>query len=373
MSSPTPRRRAVRDSDAGAPGPGAQPSGEPTAAVDPAATTVGTADGSTAAGARPGALMKPVSRVGDRIFSGLSSTIAVALAVLVVVILVFLVKTALPALSANEANFFTTRTWQTRETPLHFGIQALLWTTVISSVLALLAAVPLAIGIALFITQLAPKKLAGPVAFVVDLLAAVPSIVFGLWGGIVLGSSGIVVWLREVVIDVLGWIPIFREVNGWADPTGTIFLASMVLTMMILPIITAVTRDVMRQTPRDQIEASMALGATRWEVIRLAVLPHSRSGIISGSMLGLGRALGETLAVTLILQTISPIQLKKSLNLSIFTGGETFASKIARDFSEATNDPRALGALVASALTLFVITFIVNAAARIIAERGVAR
>ncbi|WP_130866856.1 phosphate ABC transporter permease subunit PstC [Acidipropionibacterium timonense] len=317
--------------------------------------------------------MKPVSRVGDRVFSGLSSTIAILLAVLVLVIFAFLIWRAVPALSDDSVNFFTSRQWVTDESPLQFGIQALLWTTVISSILALLVAVPLAIGIALFITQLAPKKLAGPVAFVVDLLAAVPSIVYGLWGGVVLGSSGVVRWIRDIITGALGWIPLFKPVDGWADPTGTIFLASQVLAIMILPIITAVSRDVMLQTPRDQIEAAMALGSTRWEVIRLAVLPHSKSGIISGSMLGLGRALGETLAVTLILQTISPMQLVQKLDLSIFTGGETFASKIARDFSEATNDPKALGALVASALSLFVITFIVNAAARLIAERGVKR
>ena len=142
---------------------------------------------------------------------------------------------------------------------------------------------------------------------------------------------------------------------------------------MILPIITAVSRDVMTQTPHDQIEAALALGSTRWEVIKLAVLPHSRSGIISGAMLGLGRALGETLAVTLILQTISPMALKQKLNLSIFVGGETFASKIAGNFSEAISDPTSLGALVASALALFVITFVVNAAARLIAAKGVKR
>ncbi len=319
----------------------------------------------------PAPRMKPPSRVGDRIFSGLSAGIAVALAVLVFVILIFLIKSAWPALSHNDANFFTTRTWSTDSTPLNFGIAAMTWTTVISAIIALVIAVPLAVGIALFITQIAPRRLAGPVAFVIDLLAAVPSIIFGLWGGIVLGSSGIIVWIRQVLVDLLGWIPIFKETPSWTDPTGTVFLASVVLAIMILPIITATSRDVMAQTPRDQIEAALALGATRWEVIRTSVLPHARSGIISGSMLGLGRALGETLAVTLILQQVSQMQLKKAFNPSIFTGGDTFASKIARDFSEAINDPGALGALVASALSLFIITFVVNAAARAIAERGV--
>lgn len=317
--------------------------------------------------------MKPVSRVGDTIFAGASSVIAIALAVIVILMFVFLMKTAAPTLLANTDNFFTSRAWTTDQNPPAFGIQALLWTTVISSLLALLIAVPLSVGIALFITQLAPRKLANPVAFVVDLLAAVPSIVFGLWGGIVFGSSEIVNGLRGAIITTLGWIPIFSEDSSWSSATGTVYLASLVLAIMILPIITAVSRDVMAQTPHDQVEAALALGSTRWEVIKLAVLPHSRSGIISGAMLGLGRALGETLAVTLILQTMSPMALKQNLNLSIFVGGETFASKIAGNFSEAISDPTSLGALVASTLALFVITFVVNATARLIAAKGVKR
>lgn len=317
--------------------------------------------------------MKPPSRTGDRVFLGFSSTISVLMAVLVLVIFVFLVKAAIPALTDNDSNFFTTRTWTTDSSPLNFGIAALAWTTAVSAIIALVIAVPLAIGVALFITQMAPKKLAGPVAFVVDLLAAVPSIIFGLWGSVVLGQFGFLNWIRTVLVTVLGWIPIFQATPSWDDVAGTIFLASIVLAIMILPVITATSRDVMEQTPRDQIEASLALGATRWEVIKMAVMPHSRSGIISGSMLGLGRALGETLAVTLILQQVSQMQLKRVFNPSIFTGGDTFASKIARDFPEALNDPKTLGALVASGLSLFVITFIVNAAARMIAERGVKR
>lgn len=327
----------------------------------------------TGPGSPPRARPKPPSRVGDRVFSGLSSTIAMLLAALVLAIFVFLVKSALPGLRADDANFFTTRTWSTDSAPAEFGIASLAWVTVISSIIALMIAIPLAVGIALFITQMAPRRLAGPVAFVVDLLAAVPSIIFGLWGGIVLGSSAIMGWIRDAVIAVLGWIPIFRTTPSWTDPTGTIFLASVVLAIMILPIATATSRDVMEQTPTDQIEASLALGATRWEVIRTAVLPHSRSGIISGAMLGLGRALGETLAVTLILQQVSQMQLRRAFNPSIFTGGDTFASKIARDFPEAINSPTALGALVASGLSLFIITFVVNAAARWIAGRGVRR
>ena len=297
--------------------------------------------------------MKPVSRVGDTIFAGASSVIAIALAIIVILMFVFLMKTAAPTLLANTDNFFTSRAWTTDQNPPAFGIQALLWTTVISSLLALLIAVPLSVGIALFITQLAPRKLASPVAFV--------------------GSSEIVNGLRGAIITTLGWIPIFSEDSSWSSATGTVYLASLVLAIMILPIITAVSRDVMAQTPHDQVEAALALGSTRWEVIKLAVLPHSRSGIISGSMLGLGRALGETLAVTLILQTMSPMALKQNLNLSIFVGGETFASKIAGNFSEAISDPTSLGALVASALALFVITFVVNATARLIAAKGVKR
>ena len=167
----------------------------------------------------------------------------------------------------------------------------------------------------------------------------------------------------EWLISKIGWIPLFsRDV----DPKGSVFVAAVVLAIMILPIVTAISRDVFAQTPRDHIEAALALGATRWEVIRTAVLPYGRSGVISASMLGLGRALGETIAVMIILTTPAP---GSPFSPSIFAGGETFASKIANNAAE-FDSPSKTGAYIAAGLVLFVVTFAVNAMARIIADRG---
>ena len=226
--------------------------------------------------------MKPVSRVGDRIFSGVSSTIAVLLAILVLVILAFLVWHAVPALSDNSENFFTSRKWATGESPQEFGIAALLWTTLISSLLALLLAVPLAVGIALFITHYAPRRLAQGLGYIVDLLAAVPSVVYGLWGLRVFGPF--VQPLGDALSgSFLGKIPLFAP---GLSSSGTMFATSLVLAIMILPIITALSRDVFDQTPRDHIEAAWALGSTKWEMIKTAVIPYGRSGVVAASMLG---------------------------------------------------------------------------------------
>ena len=218
-------------------------------------------------------------------------------------------------------------------------------------------AVPIAIGIALFMTQYAPKRLIAPIGYVIDLLAAIPSIIYGIWGFTVLSPA-----LEPVqrFLYHFGKIPIFKD-QGFI--TGTIFDGGVVLAIMILPIITAISRDVYARTPRQNIEAAWALGATRWEMIRLAVLPYGRPGVISGSMLGLGRALGETIAISLILSAPSS---SAPFNFSIFNGGETFASKIANSSGEFANNP---GPYIAAGLVLFVLTFVVNAAARGIVNR----
>jgi phosphate transport system permease protein len=224
----------------------------------------------------------------------------------------------------------------------------------------LMIAVPIAIGVALCISQYLPRRLGGPLAFVVDLLAAVPSIVFGLWGIIVLAPR--LEPISAFLSGHLGWIPLFAP-SLTSD--GTVFVAAVVLAIMILPIVTAISRDVFLQTPREHREAALALGATRWEVIRTAVLPYGRSGVISASMLGLGRALGETIAVMIILA--QPAEGSR-FSLSIFAGGQTFASLIANNAQE-FDTPSKTGAYIASGLVLFVVTFAVNALARVIAER----
>ncbi len=228
-----------------------------------------------------------------------------------------------------------------------------------AALLALIIATPVAIGIALFISHYAPRKIAQALGYVIDLLAAVPSVVFGLWGATVLAPAAqpLYVWLNTH----MAWFPLF---GGQASGTGrTILTAGFVLAVMVLPIMTAVCREVFLQTPRLHEEAALALGATRWEVVRTAVLPFARAGIISGAMLGLGRALGETLAIAMVL---SPAMVYSFLLLTS-TNPNTIAANIALQFPEAQGI--GINALIATGLVLFVITFFVNTAARIVINR----
>ena len=299
--------------------------------------------------------------LGDLLFGGSAQASGLVIVVVVLIIGAFLLGNAWQPLLDNTANFFTSTTFDSSSRPPHFGVAALLWTTVLSSVIALLVAVPVAIGIALLLTQYVGGRFSRWIGFVIDLLAAVPSVIFGLWGIKVLGPAlqPVAHWMQAH----LGWFPLFG--NTQVTSPGTVFTASLVLALMILPIITAVTRDVFAQTPREQIEAALALGATRWETIRMAVLPYGRSGATAAAMLGLGRALGETIAVMLILSA-------SSFDVSVFSGGETFASVIARNAAEFDTAYKA-GIYISAGLVLFVLTFAVNALARIIAERGKAK
>ncbi|MFV0135072.1 phosphate ABC transporter permease subunit PstC [Streptomyces sp. HMX87] len=297
------------------------------------------------------------TRPGDRIFVGLSRGSGILVLVIMAAIAAFLTYRATLAISENEANFFTSFEWNPSGSPPEFGIAVLAFGTVVSSIIAMVIAVPIAVGIALFITHYAPRKLGGPIAYVVDLLAAVPSIVYGLWGALVLvpHMDGLYGWLD----DYLGWTGVF-EWHGGAP--RSLFTVGILLAIMILPIITNVSREVFRQVPQMHEEAALALGATRWEVIRMSVLPFGRSGVISASMLGLGRALGETMAVAMVLSPSFDI----SASL-LDPGGGTFAQNIASKFNEATVMGR--DALIASGLVLFVITLLVNGAARMIIAR----
>ena len=241
-------------------------------------------------------------RIGDRVFRGLAEGSGVLIVVIIAAIGAFLLWRAIPALTRNEENFFLySGNWVTTDTSaMQFGILDLLQVTVFVSVFALLLAMPVALGIAIFLTQYAPRRVAGPLAYMVDLLAAVPSIIYGVWGLYVLAPviKPLAMWLNQN----LSWLFLFQTGNASVAGGGTIFTAGIVLAVMILPIITAVTREVFVQTPRGQIEAALALGATRWEVVKTTVLPFGLSGYISGAMLGLGRALGETIALLIILR-----------------------------------------------------------------------
>ncbi|MFG3202972.1 phosphate ABC transporter permease subunit PstC [Streptomyces sp. NPDC048192] len=297
------------------------------------------------------------TRPGDRVFLGLSRGSGILLLVIMAAIAVFLTYRASLAIGKDHGNFLTTSEWNTNLLPPTFGIAVLAFGTIVSSVIAMVLAVPVAVAIALFITHYAPRRLSGPLAYVIDLLAAVPSIVYGLWGALVLvpHMNGLYGWLDEF----FGWTGVLSWDQG---PPRSMLTVGILLAIMILPIITNVSREVFRQVPRMHEEAALALGATRWEVIRMSVLPFGRSGVISASMLGLGRALGETMAVATVLSPDFVIH-ASLLN----SGGGTFAQNIASKFSEATEFGR--DALIASGLVLFVITLLVNGAARLIIAR----
>jgi phosphate transport system permease protein len=303
-------------------------------------------------------------RPGDRIFKNLSTGAGVLVVALIGLIGLFLLVQAIPALKADHVNFLSSRVWSTGDpNNLQFGILDLLLVTVYSSLVALVIAMPISLGIALFLTQYAPRRLARPFAYVIDLLAAVPSIIFGLWGILVLAP--VLAPVSQWINRTLGFIPIFGQGNVFPNFSGTIFTAGVVLAVMLLPIITSLSREVFERTPTTHIEGALALGATRWEVIRTTVLPFGKAGYIGASMLGLGRALGETIAVTVILF----IPRGGHFDWTIFDGGATFASQIATNASE-FNNPTSAGAYIASGLVLFVLTFAVNFAARsIIGEK----
>ncbi|OBJ05666.1 phosphate ABC transporter permease subunit PstC [Mycobacterium sp. 1465703.0] len=306
------------------------------------------------------ALSARVRRRGDRLFKSVATAAGLTIVGAILMIAVFLLLHAVPSLRANHANFFTSAVFSTTDpAKLAFGIRDLLMVTVLSSLSALVLAVPVAVGIAVFLTQYAPKRLARPFGAVVDLLAAVPSIIFGLWGIFVLAPQ--IEPVAALLNRHLGWLFLFKQGNVSLAGGGTIFTAGVVLSVMILPIITSVSREVFRQTPHIQMEAAQALGATKWEVVRMTVLPFGRSGVIAASMLGLGRALGETVAVLIILRSAA-----RPGNWSLFDGGYTFASKIASAAAE-FSAPLPTGAYISAGFALFVLTFVVNALARAVA------
>jgi len=304
------------------------------------------------------------ARWGDALFKSIAAAAGSTITIAIGLIAIFLLVQAVPSLRANHADFFTSAQFDTADSNhLAFGIRDLFMVTVLSSFCAMALAVPIAIGIAVFLTQYAPARLSRPFGALVDLLAAVPSIVFGLWGIFVLAPQLVPIesWLNHH----LGWFFLFKSGDVSLAGGGNIFTAGVVLSVMVLPIITSVSREVFRQTPSSHIEAAHALGATKWEVVRMTVLPFGRSGVVAASLLGLGRALGETVAVLIILRAAA-----RAGNWSLFDGGYTFASKIASAANE-FSEPLPTGAYIAAGFVLFVLTFLVNAVARAIVGRAV--
>jgi phosphate transport system permease protein len=303
--------------------------------------------------ARNAPLLKPVrSEIADRVFSWAMLACGLGVLALVGLIIYQLVTKSQLSWHAFGWKFFFQSEWD----PVNdqFGAWPFVYGTLVSSLLALVLAVPLAVGVAVFITEMSPRWLRGPLAFTTELLAAIPSVIYGLWAIFVL-----VPLLREYVEPwlgkYLGWTGLFS-----GAPYGIGMLAAgIILAIMVVPIVSSITREVMVAVPQQQREAVLALGATRWEMIRTGVLRNARAGILGGVILGLGRALGETMAVTMVIGN------RPEIAKSLFAPGYTMASVIANEFSEATGDTY-LSALVEVGLALFILTIIVNILAQIL-------
>lgn len=303
-------------------------------------------------------------RHGDRVFRHITAIAGGLVLAVLAAIAVFLTINAIPAFNAGSTNLWTTATWQPDATPAVFGFAAIAFGTALSSVLALGLAFPIAMGVALFITEVAPRRVAAALGNVTDTLAAIPSVVFGLWGlyWLVPHLTGVQQWLHEN----LGMIPLFAAPDGIPQPSRSMLVVAIVLAIMILPIIAAIARETLRQVDPALKEAALALGATRWEMVRIAVLPPSRRGLTGALILGLGRALGETIAVALVLGATFDV----SWHILV-PGDTTIAANIATQFGEAGATGRA--ALIASGLVLFAMTTAFSLLARSLLGRGAPR
>ncbi len=315
----------------------------------------------TAAGDRRRELEgSPAARLPDRLLRWGLTALSVGVIVLIAFFFVRLIVESEPVFSeVGFFNYLFSADWvPSRDL---YGAVPLIVGTLITSAIALLIGVPVAVATALYVTELAPKRIRQPLTVLVELLAAVPSVVYGLWGFFFLIPK--LQPAERWFADTFSFIPFI----GGSVTGPNYFIAGLILAIMILPIVSAISREVMSTVPREHKEAALALGATRWEMIRMAVIPYSRAGIAGGAMLGLGRAIGETIAVTLVIGNAPTI------GDSIFQQGYTLAAVIANEFGEAASDPLHRAALIAAGLVLFVLTLLVNGLARTIvvrAERG---
>jgi phosphate transport system permease protein len=312
-----------------------------------------------------------VSRgASDRAYRGVSYMAGGTTLLLMALIAFFLVKRGWQAIDYEGWSFFTKTEWNPTAAGGTFGVAALLLGTAIIAIIALVLAVPIAIGVALFITEFAPRRVRKALTSLVDLLAAVPSLIYGIWGAIILQPKEI--YVSRFLSAHMAWFPGFHTTSvtghgptNLADFASSGFLAGIVVALMILPISAAIMREVFAQAPPGEKEGALALGGTRWGVIRDVVVPFGRGGIVGGSMLGLGRALGETIAVALLVsrstQTHDLLEVLK-------TGGNSIAATIARSWAESSG--MATSALIAAGLVLFVVTLIVNAGAAVVVSRS---
>ncbi|MBL7491599.1 phosphate ABC transporter permease subunit PstC [Frankia sp. AgB1.9] len=307
-------------------------------------------------------------RLGDASFRGVTGAAAVLIILVLVSTAAFLIDQSLPAMRHyGAAGFLTGSRWAPSEATTSgshnpYGILQFVYGTLLTSLIGMLIAVPVSVAIALFITDVAPRRLRRPVSWLVDLLAAIPSVVYGFWGifALIPAIKPIGVFLT----DTLGKIPVIGGVFAGPFFGVSYFTAGVILAIMVLPIITAICREVFATAPRAEKEAALALGATRWEMLRVAVLPRSRSGIVGASILGFGRAVGETIAVTMV---IGNNVLK--ITESIFGQGATMPSVIANEFTEAT-EPYHLSALFVVGFWLLVVALLVNIIGKLIVRRA---
>ncbi|HEV7520932.1 MAG TPA: phosphate ABC transporter permease subunit PstC [Candidatus Angelobacter sp.] len=287
--------------------------------------------------------------MGDRIFRGFVILCAVAIMAIVGLIVLELVRESRPSMMKFGFKFLTKQIWD--PVAEDFGALPFIYGTIVSSIVALCISVPLAVGTALFLTELCPRMLRETLSLLVELLSAIPSVIYGLWGIFVL-SPFLRLHVEPFLAKYFGWTGLFSGPKyGWG-----MLAAGVILAIMILPIIASITREVVTAVPRVQREAALALGATRWEMLRMAVLRNARPGIFGAVILGLGRALGETMAVTMVIGN------RPEIMRSLFAPGHTLASVIANEFTEAVGSTY-LSALVEMALVLFVLTLVVNALA----------
>jgi phosphate transport system permease protein len=296
-------------------------------------------------------LLSPTGNTGDAIFRGLMFCAALLVLIVVGAMILALAVKSIPSMRQFGLGFLWSREWNPVKN--EFGALPFIYGTVVSSLLALVISVPLSLGIAVFLVEQAPPSIARPITFVVELLAAIPSVVYGLWGIFVLAPF-LRVHVEPLLAHWFGWLPLFQgPITGIGMLTGGIILA-----IMVTPIISAVVRDVLAAVPNSQREAAYALGATKWETTRV-VLVNGAPGIAGAVMLGLGRALGETMAVTMVIGN------RAQISTSLFAPSYTIASAIANEFTEATHEMH-LSSLVELGLILFLVTFAVNAVARIL-------
>ncbi len=303
-------------------------------------------------------MSEPVSLIdtrvvkGDLLFKGIILSLAASILLILLVMIVAMIQESLPAIRKFGASFIIGREWDAVKG--EFGALDFLYGSVVSSILALLLATPLSVGAALFITDIAPRRVGNFIAPIIELLAAIPSVIYGLWGVLVMAP-----WLQQSIqpwlIEHFGFLPFFQ-----GAPYGVSMLAAVfILMIMVIPIITSITKEVLLAVPVSQKEAAYALGATRWEMFRMALLPYARSGVLGAVILGLGRAIGETMAVTMVIGNTPQI------SLSLMAPGYTMPSVIANEFAETTSKLHA-SALMEIGLILLVVTLIINAMARLL-------